>query len=109
MTKMLIEVIGLSIDDVIQAEKGGADRVELSQRLVEGGVTPSYGLIEAAVEIAKIPINVMIRPHNKSFVYTPNDVKLMVEDIRMIRELGANGVVLGALADEGLVGEALLE
>ena len=109
MTKMLIEVVGLSIDDVIQAEKGGADRVELCQSIVEDGLTPSYGLVKSAVEIAKIPINVMIRPHNKSFVYTPNDVKLMVEDIRMIRELGANGIVFGALTDKGLVDEAVLE
>src|SRR5690625_6161967 len=96
MTKMLIEVIGLSIDDVIQAEKGGADRVELCQSIVEDGLTPSYGLVKSAVEIARIPINVMIRPHNKSFVYTPNDVKLMLDDIRMIRELGANGIVICA-------------
>lgn len=109
MTNVLIEVIGLNLDDVIQAEKGGADRIELCQSIVEDGLTPSYGLVKSAVEITKIPIHVMIRPHNHSFVYHSNDVKIMIEDIRMIRQLGANGIVLGPLTDEGLVDEVVLE
>lgn len=106
---MLIEVIGLSLDDVIQASEGGADRIELCESIVEDGLTPSYGLIKTAVEVATIPVNVMVRPHNKSFVYSKNDVKQMQADIRVIRELGANGIVLGPLTEEGLIDEESLK
>lgn len=106
---MLIEVIGVSLDDVIQANAGEADRIELCQSIVEDGLTPSYGLIKSALDISTIPIHVMVRPHNKSFVYSEHDVKQMVEDINMIRQLGADGVVFGALTTEGEIDEVVLE
>lgn len=106
---MLIEVIGLSLTDVIQASEGGADRIELCEGMVEDGLTPSFGLIKTAVEAASIPINVMVRPHNKSFVYHENDLKQMLEDVRMIRELGANGIVIGALTEEGNIDMDVVE
>lgn len=106
---MLIEVIGVSLDDVIQAIAGEADRIELCQSIVEEGLTPSYGLIKSALHISTIPIHVMVRPHNKSFIYSEHDVKQMVEDINMIRQLGAHGVVFGALTTEGEIDEVVLE
>lgn len=105
---MLIEVIAVSLGDVLKANEGGADRIELCQSIVEGGLTPSYGLIKLALEVSDVPIHVMVRPHNKSFVYSEHDVQQMVEDIHMIRQLGASGVVFGALTTEGTIDEAVL-
>lgn len=106
---MLIEVIGVSLDDVIQANAGGADRIELCQSIVEDGLTPSFGLIKSALDISKVPIHVMVRPHNKSFVYSEDDVTQMLEDIKMIRQLGAQGIVLGPLTSERKIDEIVLE
>lgn len=77
---MLLEVIGTSLKDVKAAEKYHADRVELCQSIAEDGLTPSYGLIKSAVEAVDIPINVMVRPHNKSFVYDKDNLITMCED-----------------------------
>lgn len=106
---MLIEVVGLTLDDVIEAQKSGADRVELCQGIIEDGLTPNYGLIKSAIEATDIPIHVMVRPHNKSFVYHANDVHVMREDIKMIRALGAPGIVLGPLTEDGRVDESVLQ
>lgn len=106
---MLVEVIGTCIQDVKAAEKYRADRVELCQSMAEDGLTPSYGLIKSAVEAVRIPINVMVRPHSKSFVYDQDDLTTMCEDIRAIKQAGANGIVIGPLTPEGLVDKSALE
>ncbi|MED4203296.1 copper homeostasis protein CutC [Neobacillus mesonae] len=106
---MIIEVIGTTLNDVKEAELYGANRVELCQSMSEDGLTPSYGLIKSAVESVNIPINVMVRPHDDSFVYDANDLKVMCEDIRMIKKIGANGIVIGPLTKEGTIDEAALQ
>lgn len=93
----MIEIIGTTIEDIKRIEESGADRIELVSALTEGGLTPSYSLIKWAVGSVNIPVNVMIRPHSKSFVYTEEEIQLMVEDIMIAKKLNANGVVFGVL------------
>lgn len=106
---MLIEYIATSIEDAISIEKSGADRIELVSGLTEGGITPSYGLIEKMVSSVRIPVNVMVRPHAQSFCYSDDDITIMKQDIKIIRSLGANGVVFGMLDKEGNVDFGQLE
>ncbi len=106
---MLLEVIGICLKDVKAAEKYHADRVELCQSIAEDGLTPSYGLIKSAVEAVNIPINVMVRPHNKSFVYDKDDLIAMCHDIQAIKQIGANGIVIGPLTQEGIIDEPTLK
>lgn len=105
----MIEIIAACIEDVKKIEQFGGDRIELVSALSEGGLTPSYGLIKMAVEAVKIPVNVMIRPHSKSFVYSEEDIGIMVHDIKVVKELGANGVVLGTLTNKGAICERSLQ
>jgi len=93
----MIEIIATTLEDVKRIEESGADRIELVSALSEGGLTPSYSLIKRAVLSVNIPVNVMIRPHSKSFIYTQEEIQLMVEDIKIAKELNANGVVFGVL------------
>jgi len=93
----MIEIIGTTIEDVKRIEESGADRIELVSALSEGGLTPSYSLIKRAVQSVKIPVNVMIRPHSKSFIYTEEEIEIMVEDILIAKELNVSGVVFGVL------------
>jgi copper homeostasis protein len=92
-----------SVDSVIAADRGGAQRVELCANLLEGGTTPSAGTIRAARENARIVINVMIRPRGGDFLYTDAEFASMQHDIRVAKELGANGIVLGLLRPNGTV------
>ncbi|MFM9276869.1 copper homeostasis protein CutC [Paenibacillus jiagnxiensis] len=96
----LLEVIATSIDDILQLNESSADRIELVSALSEGGLTPSIGMIERAVQVSALPIRVMIRPHSHSFRYSREDLEVMVRDIRSVRGMGASGIVLGVLTEE---------
>lgn len=100
---MILEIIAANSRDVLAASHYGADRIELCTGMKEDGVTPSYGLIESALEHSTVPINVIIRSHSQSFCYDAEEVDTMLRDIRMVRKLGANGIVIGALTEDGKV------
>jgi copper homeostasis protein len=106
--KPVLEIIAVSAADARAAEAGGADRIELVAAMSEGGLTPSYGLIERTVHSVSIPVYVMIRPHSRSFRYDDDEIRLMRRDIRVAAELGASGIVLGALTESGELEEAAL-
>lgn len=97
----ILEICAADIDSVVAAAKSGADRVELCSALGEGGITPSAGLIAEALKVPGIKVNVLIRPRGGDFLYTPDEVAVMEYDIKLCREMGANGVVIGALTPEG--------
>jgi len=92
------------VSGVLVALEAGAARVELCQALGVGGLTPSAGLIEAAVEAAaaaSVPgfVHVLVRPRSGGFVYDADELQTIARDIRFARSLGADGVVVGALTD----------
>jgi len=93
----MIEIIAMSPEEARCIESCGADRIELVSALSEGGLTPSYSIIKNVIRAVKIPVNVMIRPHVKSFTYTGEEIDMMKEDIILAKDLGANGVVFGVL------------
>lgn len=95
-----VEISVESVAGVRAAEQAGATRVELCAGLSDGGLTPSAGLIEQAVAHG-IEVHVLIRPRPGDFRYTPDEVAVMLRDIELARDLGAAGVVVGALDDAG--------
>ncbi|MBB6022479.1 copper homeostasis protein [Paenibacillus sp. JGP012] len=105
----ILEVIATDTADARAAEQGGADRIELVAAMTEGGLTPSYGVIEQVVANISIPVYVMIRPHSRSFCYSPDDIRVMTQDVRVARALGAAGIVIGALTTEGKVDRSCLQ
>lgn len=98
---VLLEVIATTVADARLAAQAGADRIELVTAMGEGGLTPSIGLIEAVVAAVAIPVNVIVRPHSRSFVYDADDYAVMLRDVRAVKAAGANGVVIGMLNDDG--------
>lgn len=106
---MILEVIATSVADAKLAQNNGAGRIELISGIGEGGVTPSYGLIEQVLAAVTIPVHVMVRPHANSFCYDEDDLRTMLSDIRVIRSLGPAGIVVGALTPDGRVDEAAME
>jgi copper homeostasis protein len=97
---MIFEVCVDSIEGVIAAREGGAQRVELCAGLVEGGVTPSSGMLRLACQQG-IAVNVLLRPRGGDFVYTDFEMEVMRQDIAAAKMAGANGVVLGVLLADG--------
>lgn len=83
------------------AVRGGADRLELCANLVIGGTTPSEALFSQIRRDFSLPVNVLIRPRFGDFLYDDHELDEMCREIRRFRDLGANGVVLGALTPDG--------
>ena len=100
---MLLEVCVNSAVSAVEAQKGGADRVELCENLHDGGTTPSAGSIHFARQNLHIKLFVMIRPRGGDFLYSPDEFGIMKHDIAMDRELGADGVVFGILMPDGTI------
>ena len=96
-----LEICTNSALSCLEAQKGGAYRVELCAAIPEGGTTPSYGEIVVARELIDIKLNVIIRPRAGDFLYSEIEHKAMLEDIKMAKELGADGVVFGVLTEDG--------
>lgn len=99
--KRILEVCIDTVESGIIAEASGADRVELCNNLMEGGTTPSLAAIRYVRKNLAIPVNIIIRPRGGDFLYSESDLLIMAEDIRIAREEGINGVVLGVLLDNG--------
>ncbi|PXX71151.1 copper homeostasis protein CutC [Nocardia tenerifensis] len=102
LTAMRIEISVESSDGVRVAEEAGADRVELCSGLTDGGLTPSAGLMEVAVaRTVRTQVHVLIRPRPGDFRYSADELAVMMRDIRVAREAGADGIVVGALDASG--------
>jgi len=100
---ILVEACVDSVACAEAAAAGGAGRVELCAGLVEGGTTPSEGMIAAVRERIAIALHVLIRPRGGDFLYSRDECAVMRRDIDGARRSGANGVVLGALCADGTI------
>ena len=96
-----VEVCANSVQSAIEAEKGGAVRVELCGNLPDGGTTPAKSQIELARESLSIDLNVIIRPRGGDFLYDNVDFESMKRDIQLCGEIKCDGVVIGMLDADG--------
>jgi copper homeostasis protein len=101
--KILLEICLDSAESAMNAERGGADRVELCAGLPEGGTTPSAGMIAAVRKKIAVGLQVMVRPRGGDFFYSADEFGIMQRDILIAKQLGANGVVFGVLNADGNV------
>ncbi len=99
----MLEICIDRVSSAIAAAEGGADRVELCANLAEGGTTPSSGMIRGVRGAFPRGLMVIIRPRGHDFLYSEVEMEVMLDDIRVARDLGADGVVIGCLDADGRV------
>ena len=97
----LLEVCVDSLTSARAAIRGGADRLELCSALLAGGLTPYTALLKQIRAESHIPIRCLMRPRPGDFLYTPEEIELMADQIRELKEAGADGFVIGCLTPEG--------
>jgi copper homeostasis protein len=100
---VILEVCVDSIESALAADRGGADRVELCSSLLEGGLTPSPGVISTVLGKVSLGVFVMIRPRGGDFCYSNDEFRAMEQDVLTAKQLGVNGVVFGILTEDGQV------
>ena len=100
---MIKEACVESFEKALEAPSNGANRIELCENLAVGGTTPSYGTVKICLEKLNIPIFPMIRARGGNFVYSKDEIEIMKEDIKIFKELGVKGVVLGCLTSDNKI------
>jgi copper homeostasis protein len=100
---MICEICVDSVEGVKAARDAGASRVELCASLIEGGITPSSGMIRRARAVSGIRLHVIIRPRGGDFLFSDAEFDVMAADIETAKAEGADGVVIGQLSADGLI------
>jgi copper homeostasis protein len=99
----MLEICIDRVSSAVAAAAGGADRVEICADLPEGGTTPSAGMIRGVRAAFSGGLMVIIRPRGHDFLFTEAEMEVMLHDIGVARDLGADGVVIGCLTADGRV------
>jgi copper homeostasis protein len=100
---MIFEICLDSVAGIRAAKAAGANRVELCANLLEGGTTPSQGLMREARKTGGIGLNVMIRPRGGDFLFDDDEFAIMKSDIETAKAEGADAVVIGLLLPDGTI------
>lgn len=101
--KYTIEIATSDFATTQSAVNGGADRIELCANLAEGGTTPSYGTIKQCRESFSVSLYPIIRPRGGDFLYTDDEFEIMLHDVKLCKQLGCDGMVIGLLNKDGTI------
>ncbi|MDO6497703.1 copper homeostasis protein CutC [Photobacterium sanguinicancri] len=105
---MQIEVCIDNLESLHYAQQGGATRIELCSSLALGGLTPSAGFMRLAAKHATIPVYAMIRPRQGDFLFSSDDVEIMLADVHAAKQAQLQGIVVGALTADGHIDRDIL-
>lgn len=100
---MIKEACVESFEKALEAQNKGANRIELCENLAVGGTTPSYGTVKICLEKLNIPIFPMVRARGGNFNYSKDEIEIMKEDIKLFKEIGVKGIVLGCLTNDNKI------
>ena len=101
MKTTILEACTDCVQSAINAQKGGADRIELCSNLVIGGLTPGKALFDLVKKYTNIKTRVLLRPRYGDYCYDQYEFEQLKEEVQMYCEMGADGVVIGMLNPDG--------
>lgn len=97
----ILEVCVDSVESAVNAERGGADRLELCSDLIVGGISPSLSLFELVREKVNIPVHVLLRPRFGDFLYSKEELEILIRQAKLFHKAGADNLVIGCLTKKG--------
>ena len=100
---MLLEIAVFNIRSALLAVKAGAGRIELCENPADGGTTPSYGTLKTVRKETSIPVFPIIRARGGDFFYSDEEFAVMQKDVQLSKQLGFEGIVIGALNKDATV------
>jgi copper homeostasis protein len=103
---MILEIVVYNLTSALQAQAGGANRIELCDNPAEGGTTPSLGAVETVRTLVTLDVFPMVRPRGGDFCYSRDEFHAMKRDIRHFQKAGADGIVFGILSPDGRIDKA---
>ena len=95
----LLEVIVSSVEDALEAERGGAGRLEIVRNLELGGLTPSFETVQEIYQRIALPLRVMLRC-SESHIPARHEVEILSQQAEVLAALGVDGVALGFLGQQ---------
>jgi len=96
-----LEICCYTAGSALEAERFGADRIELCDNYPEGGTTPSFASVLIAMKNLKIPMHVMVRPRGGDFLYSQLEYEIVKEDVLQLKKMDISGIVTGFLNNHG--------
>ncbi len=96
-----IEVCAFNLQSCINAQEGGAGRIELCGNPTEGGTTPAPGVLIQARKLLNIKLYPMIRPRGGYYYYSLDEIESMRQDILFCKQIGCDGISIGAQKPDG--------
>lgn len=100
----MAKVLEICVDSLASARAaiaGGADRIELCSALSIGGLTPYEALLRQIRAESDIPVRCLMRPRAGDFLYTPEEIQMLRNQILQLKAAGADGFVIGCLTPDG--------
>lgn len=99
----IIEIATTDFTTTKLAVDGGADRIELCAALTEGGTTASFGTVKKCRESFNVQLFPIIRSRSGDFLYSDEEFEIMLNEVKLCKELGCDGVVIGLLKKDGSI------
>lgn len=100
---MILEICANSYQSALNAQNGGANRIELCSELSVGGITPSHGLLQKIAEKITIPVHVLVRPRSGNFCYSKDEFEQIKKDIKICKDFGFQGIVCAVLHSDNTI------
>ena len=97
---IILEVIACTVEDALEAEKGGADRLEVISHFERGGFTPSLELVREIRQAVRLPLRIMLRESENHQTPSEAEVDRLCAKAVDLAALSVDGIVLGFLRGE---------
>ena len=105
----LLEVIVTTVEEALEAQAGGADRLELLAAPEQAGLTPSLDVVRSVVEAVSIPVRVMLRDRPSMCCQDATELAKLQESAAQFSRLRIDGIVTGFIRDDQIDEHALRE